>query len=133
MMMIKSNGGSGTFSHAVFRNFTGHSNAYTLNLDSAWAQRQPDPGLGVEYDYLTFSNWKGTCLDGTRRPPIQILCPDVLFCGHMEVEDFNVWTENGTSVLHKCQNAFGVGACMNQFAGNGAYVSTATVKTMDVA
>ena len=34
MLLIKSNGGSRYLRHSVFRNFTGHGNAYTLNLDS---------------------------------------------------------------------------------------------------
>ncbi|KAK4446313.1 pectin lyase fold/virulence factor [Podospora aff. communis PSN243] len=131
MLMIKSNGGNGFFNDALFTNFTGHSNAYTLNLDSSWAQKEPDPGDGVEYDRITFSNWAGTCLDGTRRAPIQLFCPESLLCGNMEVSNFNVWTQNGSEVLYKCQNAYGIGACMNQFAGNGAYTSTMTVKTMD--
>lgn len=133
MIMIKSNGGSGFFNDALFTNFTGHSNAYTLNLDSAWAQRKPDEGWGVEYDRITFSNFAGTCLDGTRRAPIQLFCPEELLCGNMQVENFNVWTENGSQVLYKCQNAYGVGACMGRFPGNGAYTSTMTVKSMETA
>ena len=133
MMMIKSNGGSGFLNHATFRNFTGHSNAYTLNLDAFWSMREADAGEGVEYDYLTFSNWAGTCLNGTQRPPIQLRCTPAWMCGNVEISDFNVWTEAGNTVLYKCENAYGIGACMNQFPGNGVYTATMTVTTIDAA
>ncbi|KAK5651605.1 hypothetical protein OQA88_11878 [Cercophora sp. LCS_1] len=130
MLMIKSNGGSGSLDHSIFRNFTGHSNAYTLNLDAFWSLREADPGDGVEFDYLTFSNWAGTCLDGIRRPPIMLACSPVWLCGNLEIENFNVWTLNGSAVTYKCVNAYGQGACMNQSPGNGAYSSIKTVATM---
>lgn len=34
MYMFKSHGGSGTVSNVDLNNFVGHSNAYTLDLDS---------------------------------------------------------------------------------------------------
>ncbi|KAK1760071.1 pectin lyase fold/virulence factor [Echria macrotheca] len=134
MMMIKSNGGSGSLSHAVFRNFSGHSNAYTLNIDSSWSQRAADPGYGgVEYDYLTFDNWKGTCLDGSKRPPVILGCSPVWMCGNVEISNFNVWTETGSEVKYACRNAYGHGACIKDSPGNGAYTTTMTVATMDAA
>jgi rhamnogalacturonan hydrolase len=126
MMLLKSNGGSGALFNAVFRNFTGHSNADTLNIDAYWASKETLPGEGVEYYDIVFQNWAGSCLDGTQRPPIKLTCPPTIPCS-LNIEDFNVWSEAGTSQLYKCQNAYGLGACMNQFAGNGAYTTTMTV------
>jgi len=131
MLLIKSSGGSGTLSHSLFTNFTGHSNAYTLSLDSSWAPQTPAPGWGIEYEYLTFSSFSGTCLDGVRRAPLQLFCPEELLCGNIEVKEFNVWTESGDKVLWKCQNAYGEGGCMNLFAGNGAYTSTKTITAVE--
>lgn len=129
--MLKSNGGGGYVNQSVFRNFTGHGNAYTLNLDGFWSLREADPGEGVEYDYLTFSNWAGTCLDGVKRPPISLACSSTWLCGNLEIENFNVWTETGEGVIYRCVNAYGLGACMSQFPGNGRYTSTVSVATME--
>ncbi len=133
MLLIKSNGGNGPCSNANFANFTGHSNNNTLSIDAYWSGKPTDPGDGVEFDELTFANWAGTCLDGTKMPPIKLHCPTDNVCGSLEVDDFNVWTETGKTELFECQNAYGIGACMNQFAGNGAYKSTTTVKAMETA
>lgn len=37
MMMIKSNGGSGTAKNLAFENFIGHSNAYSLDFNAYWS------------------------------------------------------------------------------------------------
>ena len=47
MLMIKSNGGSGTVSNCQFNNFIGHSNAYSLDIDSYWSSMHPIAGDGV--------------------------------------------------------------------------------------
>ncbi|KAH8881749.1 glycoside hydrolase family 28 protein [Thozetella sp. PMI_491] len=130
MMMLKSNGGSGPVRHAGFYNFTGHANNYTLNLDGFWVGKEVDPGDGVEYDEVTIAGWTGTCKDGNKYPPLMLQCPAKWSCGGVEVDDFNVWTETGTSELFKCQNAYGYGACLNPYAGNGAYKTTMTVQSM---
>jgi len=127
MLLIKSNGGSGFLHNSAFTNFTGHGNKYTLNIDAFWAGKAADPGDGVEYDDLTFTNWAGTTVDGVQYPPIQLNCTSEWFCGTLEIDDFNVWTETGSTELYKCQNAYGLGGCMNPFAGNGVYHTTVTV------
>jgi hypothetical protein len=57
MMMIKSNGGSGSVSNVLFDNFSGHTNAYTLYIDSDWTQEALAPGNGVEYFDISFTHW----------------------------------------------------------------------------
>jgi rhamnogalacturonan hydrolase len=126
MMMIKSNGGDGTVKDCVFRNFIGHKNAYGLDLDAHWSSLTLQPGEGVEYRNLTFSNWRGSVSDGTRRAPVNVVCPDGKPCTGLRIEDLSLWTETGTKVLWKCGNAFGTGACLGKGSGNYA-VSTVTV------
>lgn len=121
--MIKSNGGSGSFTNSQFSNFVGHSNAYTLDIDGAWSKSSAT-GSGVLYSNLTFSAWKGTASSGVQRAPINILCPSAVPCHDIKITDFNVWTEAGSSVLQKCANAYGSGGCL---ATGASYTSYATV------
>jgi rhamnogalacturonan hydrolase len=133
MMMIKSNGGSGTLQNAQFVNFTGHTNAYTLNLNGFWSSMDVAPGAGVQYRNLSFTNWRGTCSNGGSRAPIQVLCPAQAPCYDIEIEDFDVWTQAGSSELFKCQNAYGEGGCLRTGTPAGTYTTTMTVRTMDAA
>src|SRR3981081_139271 len=57
MLMIKSNGGSGSVYSSVFQNFIGHHNAYSLYIDGYWTKAAAGVGDGVVYHDLTFSNW----------------------------------------------------------------------------
>ncbi len=57
MLMIKSNGGSGSLYSSSFSNFIGHSNAYTLDIDGAWSSETKAAGDGVLYEDLTFNHW----------------------------------------------------------------------------
>lgn len=133
MMMIKSNGGSGTLQNAQFLNFMGHSNAYTLDLNAFWSNEKTASGSGVQYKNLTFAHWKGTCSNGRQRAPIQVLCPPEVPCYDVTIDDVNIWTESGSSELYRCQSAFGQGGCLKDSDGSsalGTYTSTMTVTTM---
>jgi len=133
MMMIKSRGGSGTLQNAQFINFMGHSNAYTLNLDSNWSSQKVADGNGVQYKNLTFSNWHGTCSDGTRRAPIQVLCPAQVPCSGINIQNVNIWTESGKSEVYKCSNAYGSGGCLKGGSNYATYTTTVTVQSMAAA
>ncbi|KAH6620880.1 pectin lyase fold/virulence factor [Chaetomium sp. MPI-SDFR-AT-0129] len=98
MMMIKSNGGSGTVENVKFDNFIGNNNAYSLNIDQAWASMTPASGSGIHLKDITVSNWKGDCANGVQRGPIQF--------------KFN----------YVCNNAYGTGSCLR--AGSGETYST---------
>ena len=127
--MIKSNGGSGTFKNAVFSNFMGHSNAYTLDLDSTWSSMTKVAGSGVSYSNLTFDHWHGTALNGATRAPIQALCPSAVPCTDLTISNFYVWTEAGSKVLQKCANSYGTGGCLNTGKSYTAYVTTTKTLT----
>ncbi|PMD27831.1 glycoside hydrolase family 28 protein [Hyaloscypha hepaticicola] len=128
MLMIKSNGGSGSVYSCSFNNFIGHSNAYTLDVNGYWSSISPNPGNGVLFYDMTFNNWKGTCSDGATRAPIQFLCPSGAPCYGMSAANFNVWTEASTEVLYKCENAYGSGPCLSSGASHTAYaIQTKTV------
>lgn len=127
MYMIKSNGGSGTVTGLSFNNFMGHSNAYTLDFDTAWSSMSVSDGDGISYSNITFSGWTGTCEDGQQRGPVKIDCPESVVCTDITVEDFNVWTDTSDdSVLYVCENAYGSGACLPS-DGDSAYTTTQTV------
>lgn len=126
--MIKSNGGSGTVKNLAFNNFMSHSNAYTLDFDTAWSSMDAVDGDGITYSNITFSSWVGTAADGTERGPIKMDCPEDVPCTDIVVEDFNVWTDtDADSVLYVCQNAYGDGACLVSGDAAGAYTTTQTV------
>lgn len=128
--MFKSWGGSGTVSNVVLSNFIGHSNAYTLDLDATWSSMTEASGDGVLYTNFTFSDWKGTCLDGHERGPVKFNCPPDEPCTDMVVEDFNVWTEDGDYVEYWCYNAYGSGVCLNEADATTTYTTTQTVSTV---
>lgn len=128
MYMIKSNGGDGTVTGLSFNNFMGHSNAYTLDFDTAWSSMDTVDGDGISYSNITFSGWSGSCADGTERGPVKINCPADNACTDITVEDFSVWTDSGDSVYYGCQNAYGDGACL-QSGDSGAYTTTQTITT----
>lgn len=137
MFMIKSNGGNGTVRDCSFTNFVGRKNAYTLNIDQHWSQLKLQPGDGVLLRDLNFTSWRGSCSDGTRRGPVQILCAEKVPCRNIRVDDFAIWTESGNKVLHKCENAYGSGVCLRPpsapaggagpAAGMSPYKSTVTL------
>jgi rhamnogalacturonan hydrolase len=127
--MIKSNGGSGTVSNCSFNNFIGHSNAYSLYLNSYWSSMSVVVGSGILYSDLTFSNWKGTAANGVNRAPISVLCPDTMPCERITISGFAMWTDAGSSILEKCQSAWGTGGCLKAGTPKSYATTTSTIKT----
>ncbi|KAM0553227.1 hypothetical protein ACHAPJ_007515 [Fusarium lateritium] len=132
MYMFKSYGGSGEVSNIALKNFAGHSNAYTLDLDAEWSSMKPVAGDGILYSNMTFSGWSGTCADGHQRGPIKFNCPADVPCTDMQVDDFTVGSNKGDTVEHVCKNAYGSGACLKEGDG-GAYTTTQTVDAASAA
>ncbi|CVL08698.1 probable rhamnogalacturonase A precursor [Fusarium mangiferae] len=132
MYMFKSYGGSGTVNNVALKNFAGHSNAYTLDLDAQWSSMKPIAGDGILYTNMTFSGWSGTCADGHQRGPIKFNCPADVPCTDMQVDDFAVGSNKGDTVEHVCKNAYGSGACLKEGDG-GAYTTTQTVDAASAA
>lgn len=130
MFMIKSNGGSGTLENGLFENFMGHTNAYTLDLDSAWSSETTAAGDGVQYTNLTFSHWHGTSENGAQRPVIRLICPAEVPCVEVEISAFYIWTESGSYEEYLCENAYGSGPCVHTGSDYTTYTTTATVTTM---
>jgi rhamnogalacturonan hydrolase len=132
--MIKSNGGSGSVYSCQFNNFMGHSNAYTLDIDGYWSSETTAAGNGVLFYDLTFNHWHGTCLNGGTRAPIQALCPAGAPCYDITIENFYIWTEAGSEVLYKCENAYGSGPCISTGTSYTAYsIVTKTVTSVPAA
>jgi rhamnogalacturonan hydrolase len=131
MLMIKSNGGNGSVYSCSFNNFMGHSNAYTLDIDSYWSQETTVAGDGVLLYDLTFAHWYGTCTDGADQVPLQLLCPSEAPCYDLTIESFDIWTEIGSEALYKCENAYGSGLCLNTGTSHTAYsITTNTVTSV---
>jgi len=130
-MMIKSNGGSGSVYNVAFNNFMGHSNAYTLDIDQYWSGQTAVAGDGVTLYDITFNQWHGTCLAGATRAPVQALCASGAPCYDITIENFYIWTESGSSVLYKCEDAYGSGACLKSGTDYTAYsITTSTVTSV---
>ncbi|KUJ23475.1 Rhamnogalacturonase A [Mollisia scopiformis] len=129
MLMIKSNGGSGSFYSASFNNFMGHSNAYTLDIDGYWSGQSVATGDGVLFYDITFNHWHGTCAAGATRAPIQALCPSGAPCYDITIENYYIWTESGSEVLYKCENAYGSGGCLNTGSSYTTYAETTKTVT----
>ncbi|KAK4139428.1 glycoside hydrolase family 28 protein [Dichotomopilus funicola] len=128
MMMIKSNGGSGTAENVKFDNFIGHNNAYSLNIDQAWASMTPASGSGIHLKDITVSNWKGDCANRVQRGLIQFKCAAGAPCTGMTVKDFSVWTNAGSQVNYVCNNTYGTGSCLRVGSG-GTYSTTSKITT----
>ncbi|KAI5917660.1 rhamnogalacturonase a precursor [Camillea tinctor] len=128
MYMIKSNGGNGTVSNVALNNFLGHSNAYTLDVDTAWSSMDAVAGDGIQYSNITARGWRGTCANGAQRGPVKMLCPAAVPCTSMAIDDFHVWTADGSVALHACANAYGAGSCLRAGAPT-AYATTQTLTT----
>ena len=104
--MLKSNGGSGTVSNLVLENFIGHSNAYSLDIEQYWTSMKTQPGAGVQLSNIKIANWTGTATNGKQRGPLQIKCADGAPCTGVDVSDFNMWTETGSSQFYSCRSAY---------------------------
>ena len=133
MAAVKANGGSGPAREITFLNFTGHANKHAVKIDASYAKAPVAEGDGVEIDGVYFMNWAGTVADGTMDPTIQLHCRPNPLCGSLVVEDFYMGTEAGALETYECRNSYGNGACMNPYAGRGAYTTTMTVKTFAAA
>ncbi|KAL1989080.1 hypothetical protein VTN96DRAFT_5843 [Rasamsonia emersonii] len=129
MMMIKSNGGSGTLSNVVFENFIGHGNAYSLNIDSHWSGMTPVSGNGVQLNNITFTNWKGTEANGATRGPVKVICPDAVPCTDIVIEDFAMWTETGNTQWLVCESAYGSGFCLDSSSDHTSYAAVTQWQT----
>ncbi|KAI1324040.1 RGase A [Xylariaceae sp. FL0255] len=127
MFFFKSNGGSGSVSSMSFTNFLGHKNAYGIYIDSAWTEETLAAGNGVQYEDITFSGFYGDVDSGTSRPPVYLNCPAEVPCTGITVEDVAIWTDSGSEVYYKCENAFGSGACLVDSSGTYEYTSTQTI------
>ncbi|PYI26196.1 rhamnogalacturonase rhgB [Aspergillus indologenus CBS 114.80] len=130
MMLIKSNGGSGFIENVVLENFIGHGNAYSLDVDSAWASMSTVEGDGIQMSNFTIKNWKGTEEYGLTRGPIKMICPTGAPCYDITIEDFAMWTEKGSVQWYSCQSAYGSGFCLKDSDDHAAYsASTTTVSS----
>lgn len=128
MMMIKSNGGAGYVEDVVFEKFTGHSNAYSANIDQYWASMKTLSGSGVQLRNLTFKDWKGTMADGSSRGPVKIACADAVPCTDVSIQDMEMWTEKGSKMVSFCRSGYGSGSCLKSGSGE-AYTATTTTQT----
>ncbi|PNS21138.1 hypothetical protein CAC42_3476 [Sphaceloma murrayae] len=129
MMMIKSNGGSGTVDDCAFENFIGHSNAYSLNVEQYWSSMSKVAGDGVKLHNFRFTNWTGTAANGQSRGPVQFKCADGAPCTNMLVDNFNMWTETGNTAWSSCRSAYGNGACLKAGTGASYPIITSTIKS----
>ncbi|KAF2731885.1 rhamnogalacturonase A [Polyplosphaeria fusca] len=123
MLMIKSNGGSGSVSDVIFENFIGHTNAYSLDVDQYWSSMSAVAGTGIKITNATFRNWKGSEANGSQRGPVRVLCADGAPCTNINIEDFAMWTESGSKQLYTCRSAYGSGMCLKG-GGSGSYAAT---------
>ena len=129
MMMIKSNGGSGSVSDVVFENFIGHANAYSLDIDQYWSSMSAVAGSGVQLSNIRISNWTGTESNGAQRGPVKIVCADGAPCTDISIDGFAMWTETGSSQTYSCRSAYGEGFCLKAGSGASYAAVTSTVKS----
>ncbi len=71
----------------------------------------------------------GTAADGETRASIQVLCPSEVPCYDITIENYYIWTDTGSEILYKCENAYGSGPCLNDGTSYTTYTTTYTVTT----
>src|SRR6185437_8209801 len=98
-------------------------------IDSFWSGQSTATGSGVQYYNITFNHWHGTCSAGATRAPIQVLCSSATPCYDIEIENYYIWTESGSKVLWKCENAYGSGGCLNTGASHTSYAEVTKTVT----
>ncbi|CAL5869223.1 uncharacterized protein PFLUO_LOCUS3451 [Penicillium psychrofluorescens] len=127
MYMIKSYGGNGTVSNVLLENFIGHGNAYSLDIDQYWSSMSEAPGDGIQLNNVTISNWKGTESDGAERGPIRVAWADAVPCTDVTIEDFAMWTEEGSTQWYSCESGYGSGFCLDTGDDYTSYTTTMSV------
>jgi len=110
-------------------NFIGHENAYTFYIDAYWTEETLAAGDGVLYNSITVSNWKGTCANGATRAPLYVLCPSTQPCTNIIIEDFDIWTESGSTEYYKCADAWGSGYCLKAGSAHTEYGTVTSTVT----
>jgi hypothetical protein len=67
-------------------------------------------GLGLQStDFSTRRNFTGSLANGAKRPPISFIGNDLFLIDSVTIEGFSLWTEEGTQVINKINNAYGHG------------------------
>jgi rhamnogalacturonan hydrolase len=121
-------GGSGYVSNVTFENIRSKASLYGLDVTQYWQSTfTPDTGavklsnLTFKYthtfglhqlrdtDFLTCRNFTGSLADGAKRPPISFIGNDLFLIDSVTIEGFSLWTETGTQVINKINNAYGHG------------------------
>ncbi|EJD50847.1 hypothetical protein AURDEDRAFT_199574 [Auricularia subglabra TFB-10046 SS5] len=125
-MMFKSNGGNGTVTNVVLDQFLSRGTAYGLYINSYWSSISQNPGNGVTYNKITFSNWNGNVANGTQRPPVSILCPDSNPCTDITLTNVNMWSLTNSAII-KCESAYGTGACLRSGSSHSAYTTSTAI------
>lgn len=113
----------------TLQNFIGHKNAYSLYINAYWSDETVADGDGILYNSITFNNWKGTCANGAQRPPLYVLCPSTEPCTNIIIEDFDMWTESGSTEYYKCADAWGQGYCLHAGTQHTKYGTTTSTVT----
>lgn len=60
-------------------------------------------------DRLLHRNFTGSVANGVKRPPVTFIGNDLFLTDSITIEDFSLWTEEGTQVVNKINNAYGHG------------------------
>lgn len=100
---------------------------YGLDIDQYWQNTlEPDTGA-VALLNLVFKNFTGTdcttpqvrvrdtnqtlgsVANGVKRPPLYLVANDLSFALNVTLQDIELWTESGSSVVNKIQNIYGKG------------------------
>jgi rhamnogalacturonan hydrolase len=109
--------------------YTGHGNAYSLDIDGAWSSMSKVSGDGVQLTNVTVKNWKGTEANGAQRGPIKVKCAAKAPCKEITIEDFAMWTESGSYQVNTCESAYGSGECLKDSEEYTSYTTSVTVKS----
>lgn len=93
----------------TFENIRSKASLYGLDVDQYWQNVfTPDTGA-VTLSNLTFRNITGSLADGALRPPLYLIGNDLFLTDSVTIEDFSLWTEEGSYIVNKINNIYGYG------------------------
>ncbi|KIM93395.1 glycoside hydrolase family 28 protein [Oidiodendron maius Zn] len=102
-------GGSGYVTNITFENIRSKASLYGLDVNQYWQNVfTPDTGA-VTLSNLTFRNITGSLADGALRPPLYLIGNDLFLTDSVTIEDFSLWTEEGSYIVNKINNIYGYG------------------------
>ncbi|WWD21408.1 hypothetical protein CI109_105893 [Kwoniella shandongensis] len=106
---------AGYVKNVMVRRFRTWRSVYTVHIDQYWESSGLADGAGVQLSNITFSDFKGSNVDGYTRGYVVIEGSDYAPPRDIHFDKFFMFSERiykGIGELNKCWNGYGTGECL---------------------